>query len=122
MAVTGATATKGIRREYGPFHRFQDAAANELMCSTSLVGGRPDRNIAAGLFPRVKARLGSLPPSRCGIEFFTAVAPDDDVPRLPTWTIGRVGVVQSEDDPDLVLIPVRIVKRVDECDERVPES
>jgi hypothetical protein len=109
-------------REYGPFHRFQDAAANELMCSTEMIGGRPDRNIAAGLFPRVKARHGPLPPGRCGIEFFTTVAPDDDVPRLPTWTIGRSGVVQSDDDPDVVLIAARITKRVDECDEQIPTS
>jgi hypothetical protein len=109
-------------REYGPFHRFQDAATNELMCTTGLIGGRPDRNIAAGLFPRVKARLGSLPAGRCGIEFFTTVAPDDDVPRTATWTIGRSDVVQSDDDPDVALIAARIVKRVDECDEQNPTN
>jgi hypothetical protein len=108
--------------EYGPFHRFQNADANELMCSTGLIGGRADRNIAAGLFPRVKAHLGSLPLGRCGIEFFTTVAPDDDVPRSPTWTIGRTGVIRSVDDPDVVLIAARIVKRVDECDEPAPKS
>ncbi len=121
MVVPDA-ATNGIPREYGPFHRFQDASANELMCNTGLIGGRPDRNIAAGLFPRVKAHLGSLPPGRCGIEFFTTVAPDDNVPRSPTWTAGGSGVIQSEDDADVVLIAARIVKRVDECDEPVPTN
>jgi len=111
---------RDFRTSTGRFTGFQDAAANDQMCSTGLIGGRPDRNIAAGLFPRVKALWGPLPPGRCGLEFFTTVAPDEDVPRLPTWTIGGFGVIQSEDDPDLVLI--RIVKRVDECDERAPKS
>jgi hypothetical protein len=104
--------------EFGPFHRFQDASTNELMCRTGFVGGRPDRNIAAGLFPRVKARLGPLPPGQYGIEFFPAVVQDDDVPRTATWTVGTPGVITSEDDPDVALIATRIVKRVDECDEQ----
>lgn len=108
--------------EYGPFHRFQNAAMNEVMCRTGLIGGKADRNIAAGLFPRVKAHPGSLPPHRCGIEFFTTVAPDDDIPRLATWTIGRPGVARLDYDPDVVVITGRIVRRVDECEEPAPRN
>lgn len=102
----------GIEKEYGPFHRFQNAEENELMCASGLVGGRVPRNIAAGLFPRVKAYEGPLPQGRSGIEFYTDVSPDDDIPHAPTWTIGREGVIWG-DDPEVVLITARIVKRVD---------
>jgi len=58
---------------YGPFHRFQNAADNELVERAGMVGGRRARNIAAGFVPKVKAFEGPLPPGRAGIEFFTTV-------------------------------------------------
>ncbi|HUR83180.1 MAG TPA: hypothetical protein VM733_20655 [Thermoanaerobaculia bacterium] len=102
------------RRMYGPFHRLQSAEENELVASTGKVGGRPARNIAAGLFPKVKAYDGPLPAGFTGVEFFTGVAPDAwHVPGCPVWSGPRAGVENSIDDPDLVLIAVTIVKRVD---------
>jgi hypothetical protein len=102
------------RRPYGPFHRFQTAEENELVAATGMLGGRPARNIAAGLFPKVKAYDGVLPEGYSGIEFFTAVAPDPwHVPGCPVWSGPREGVETSVDDPDLVLIAVTIVRRVD---------
>lgn len=100
--------------EHGPFHRFQNAVDNERVERTGMVGGRPARNIAAGLFPKVKAFDGPLPAGWSGIEFYTVVAPDPNhVPGVPVWSGPREGVVLSTEDPELVLIPVRIVKRVD---------
>lgn len=101
-------------KEYGPFHRFQSAEDNELVSSTGLLGGRPDRNIAQGLFPKVKAIEGPLPEGRRGIEFFTRIAPDrNHVPRFPVWSGPRDGVIDSKTEPDLVLIKVRITRRSD---------
>jgi hypothetical protein len=102
------------QEEYGPYHRFQSAAVNELVERTGLLGGHPARNIAAGFVPKVKAYEGPLPPGRAGIEFVTSVAPDlHHVPGCPVWSGPRTGVVASMEEPDLVLIPVTIVKRVD---------
>jgi hypothetical protein len=104
----------GEPEEYGPFHRLQSAGDNELVSSTGMLGGHPARNIAAGLFPKVKAYEGPLPAGRKGIEFYTVVRPDRGcVPGCPVWSGPRLGVVASETDAELVLIAVRIVKRVD---------
>jgi hypothetical protein len=100
--------------EYGPFHRFQTAGDNDLVERTGRLGGRPARNIAAGFFPKVKAFEGELPTGYAGIEFYTTVPPDlRHVPGCPIWSGPRAGVEIAEDDPDLILIPVRITKRVD---------
>jgi hypothetical protein len=100
--------------EYGPFHRLQSVGDNERSERTGMVGGRPARNIAAGLFPKVKAFEGPLPAGRSGLEFYRSVPPDPNhVPGAPVWSGPRDGVIPSPDDPDLVLIAVRIVKRVD---------
>ena len=102
------------QEEYGPFHRFQNEEDNERAERTGMVGGKPARNIAAGLFPKVKAYDGPLPAGRSGIEFYTAVPPDPNhVPGCPVWTGPREGIISSKDDQDLVLIAVTIVKRVD---------
>ena len=102
------------KEEYGPFHRLQGVEDNERAERTGMVGGRPARNIAAGLFPKVKAFEGPLPAGRSGIEFYTTVVPDrNHVPGVPVWSGPRKGVIQSAEDQDLVLIAVRIVKRVD---------
>jgi hypothetical protein len=99
---------------YGPYHRFQNAAANRIVAETGFLGGRPPRNIAAGLYPKVKAFEGALPEGRGGIEFFTNVPPDaGHVPKCPVWSGPREGVIPSPDEPDMVLIAVTIVKRVD---------
>jgi hypothetical protein len=99
---------------YGPYHRFQSAVANRIVAETGFLGGRPARNIAAGLYPKVKAFDGTLPYGRTGIEFFTNVPPDSGhVPNCPVWSGPREGVLASPDDPDMVLIAVTIVKRVD---------
>lgn len=100
--------------EYGPFHRLQTAADNELVARTETLGGRPARNIAAGLFPKVKAYEGPLPEGRTGIEFYTSVAPDPGcVPGCPVWSGPRAGVDVSDTDAEMVFIAVKIVKRVD---------
>lgn len=84
------------------------------MAATGKLGGRPARNIAAGLFPKVKAFDGPLPEGYAGIEFSTPVAPDPwHVPGCPVWSGPRDGVEIAPDDSDLVLIPVTITKRVD---------
>jgi hypothetical protein len=99
---------------YGPYHRLQSAADNEIVARTGQLGGYAARNIAAGLFPKVKAYEGHLPDGRFGIEFYTPVAPDrNHVPGCPIWSGPRPGVVVSDADSDMVLIEVRIVKRVD---------
>lgn len=72
-----ASRKQRATEEYGPYHRFQSAADNELVARTGLLGGRPARNIAAGLIAKVKAFTGPLPPGRKGIEFMTDVAPDE---------------------------------------------
>ena len=73
-----------------------------------------EQDIAAGLFPKVKAYEGHLPEGRTGIEFYTPVEPDPGrVPGCPVWSGPRPGVSSVENDPDLVLIAVRIVGRVD---------
>lgn len=49
-----------------------------------------------------------------GIEFYTLVKPDKNhSPCWPTWSGHRNGIIHPPDDPELVLIAVRIVKRVD---------
>lgn len=101
-------------REFGPFYRLQNTADNELVARTGMLGGHPARNIAAGLFPKVKAYEGHLPEGRTGIEFYTSVEPDPGrIPGCPVWSGPRPGVSSVEGDPDLVLIAVRIVRRVD---------
>ena len=101
-------------REFGPFYRLQNAADNELVVRTGMLGGHPARNIAAGLFPKVKAYEGHLPDGRTGIEFYTPVEPDPGrVPGCPVWSGPRSGVSSAESDPEMVLIAVRIVRRVD---------
>jgi hypothetical protein len=106
--------TTPAQKEHGPYYRLQTAADNELVARTGMLGGLPARNIAAGLFPKVKAYEGHLPQGRRGIEFYTTVEPDrHHVPGCPVWSGTRAGVVVSDTDADMVLIPVRIVKRVD---------
>jgi hypothetical protein len=62
----------------------------------------------------VKAHDGHLEEGMTGIEFYTLVKPDKDhAPCLPTWSGVRGGVIHSLNDPDLVFIAVRIVRRVD---------
>lgn len=101
-------------REFGPFYRLQNTADNELVARTGMLGGYPARNIAAGLFPKVKAYEGHLPDGRAGIEFYTLVEPDPGrIPGCPVWSGPRPGVSSVESDPDIVLIAVRIVRRVD---------
>lgn len=110
MAVGSTTQPEG----YGPYYRLQSAADNEIVERTGKLGGFAARNIAAGLFPKVKAYEGRLPEGRSGIEFYTSVAPDPHhVPGCPVWSGPRAGVVVSDADSDMVLIAVRIVKRVD---------
>ena len=99
---------------YGPFHRLQSAADNETVERTGQLGGYAARNIAAGLFPKVKAYDGPLPEGRSGIEFYTDIPPDrHHVPGCPVWSGPRPGVVVSDADREMVLIAVRIVKRAD---------
>jgi hypothetical protein len=105
----------GGAKEYGPFHRFQTGADNELVSSTGFLGGRPIRNIAQGVLPRVKAHEGPLPPGRSGIEFMTTVEPDKGHPPLTAfWTGPRPGV-EVRSDEELALISVRIIWRVDDA-------
>lgn len=106
---------KGI---YGPFYRLQDISQNELMESSSMVGGKPARNIYAGLHPEVKAFIGSLPNNRSGIEFYTDVEPNhynryNAVGEIAYWTEGYPGVVIINSAEEIVGIPAKIVKRVD---------
>jgi hypothetical protein len=84
------------------------------MGATGRVGGRAARNVYAGAFPQVKAHDGHLEAGMAGIEFYTLVKPNKDhAPCFPTWSGRRAGVIHPPDDPDLVLIAARIVKRVD---------
>lgn len=84
------------------------------MCATGRVGGRPPRNVYAGAFPEVKAQDGHMEAGMVGIEFYTLVKPDKDhAPCWPKWSGRRAGVIHPADDPDLVLIAARIVRRVD---------
>lgn len=81
---------------------------------TGMLGGKPARNIAAGLFPKVKAYDGPLPAGYAGIEFFTYIPPDrGHVPGCPVWSGPRAGAWISDEDPDLIFIQVKITKRVD---------
>jgi hypothetical protein len=90
--------------KYGPFHRLQSAADNELVARTGMVDGRAARNTYEG----------PLPEGRTGIEFYTAVEPDPGgVPGCPLWSGPRAGVIPSATEAERVLIAVRIVKRVD---------
>jgi hypothetical protein len=80
---------------------------------TGKAGGRPMRNIGAGLIPRVKAHIGPLPPGRSGIEFTTSVDPDrGSPPGQASWSQGRLGVETLEPN-ELVAIRVTILKRQD---------
>lgn len=104
--------------EYGPFYRLQNAEANALMESSSIVGGTYERNIYAGLVPKAKAFVGHLPAGRAGIEFYTSVPPSGfnrfDAPDEKVyWSQGDPGVIVIDASTDLVGVPVRIVRRVD---------
>lgn len=77
------------------------------------IGGRPMRNIGAGVFPRVKAFIGPLPADRSGIEFETSIPPDPgSPPGQAFWSQGQPGVETIEAN-ELVMIPVKILKRQD---------
>jgi hypothetical protein len=95
------------------YHRLQPPEQNELMERTQQVGGRPMRNIDAGLIPRVKAYIGALPAGRSGIEFTTSIEPDrGSPPGQVSWSEGRPGVLTLEPN-ELVVISVTILKRQD---------
>ena len=100
--------------EYGPYWRYQSKELNDLMWNSQHVGGRPRRNVCVGTIPEVKAHDGHLEEGMSGIEFHTLVRPNKNhVPCEPTWSGTRPGIIHPKDDPDLVLIAARIVKRVD---------
>src|SRR5947208_3501693 len=97
------------RGEYGPYWRYQTKELNDLMCSSHQMGGRPRRNVFASSIPEVKAFDGHLEEGMTGIEFYTLVAPNKDhVPCQPTWSGTPAGILHSKDDPELILIAVRI--------------
>lgn len=100
---------------YGPFHRLQWAALNELMEKSGMVGGKAARNIfGGGGTPAVKAFDGALPPNKTGIEFYTEVKPTSGVPGgVIWWYRGSPGVVLIDADNEIVGIPIMITKRVD---------
>lgn len=100
---------------FGPFHRrsHHNPAENELISASSMIWGKPRGNYFAGLFPRVKAWEGPLPPDIVGVEFYTDIAPDPwSPPGWPEWTQGRPGVIIL-DEGELVAIPVVVTMRRD---------
>lgn len=98
---------------YGPFHRIQSAADNELVERSGRLWGRPATNIHQTLFPSVKAWVGPLPKGERGIEFFTSVPPSrSSTPGKALWYRGEPGVIDVEEE-DAVWIPTVRMRRVD---------
>jgi hypothetical protein len=116
-------------KEYGPYSRKQSAEVNELVASSGELWGAAARNIYAGSDPAVKAFLERLQEGVTEIEFVTIVEPGRGRdPAQVRWPRGHPGVREVESNEviaklgksrarmlgDVVAIPVRITKRVDE--------
>jgi RHS repeat-associated protein len=82
------------------YHRKpHDPTEIDKVLETQQVRGRVTRNYMPGLYPKVKAYEGRLPTGAKGYEFTTEVLPDvGHVPKQPTWSGDRPGVIKIDDD------------------------
>lgn len=116
-------------KEYGAYSRKQSAEDNERVASSGELWGAAARNIYAGDVPAAKAFRAALEIGFTGIEFMTTLEPGPGSdPAQVRWRKGQPGVrnvafaemvtelgaARAKKLGEMVAIPVRITKRVDQ--------